>query len=122
LGREVESADLDSFAAGRRTGPQIGVVLGRLRRPVSAHGGVYGLALEEERLPALRRFSRAATSALGLPRELAIEDRTAALRLALGLDGPGPGRPVVLDELPYLVAARDPTSSSSIWNGSKLGS
>lgn len=30
-------------------------------------------------------------------------DWTSALRLALGLDGPGPGRLVVLDEFPYLL-------------------
>jgi AAA+ ATPase superfamily predicted ATPase len=109
--REVEWADLDAFASGSRPGVAIGVVLGRrrqgksflLRRLVAAHRGVYGLAVEDERRPALQRFARSVTAALDLPGELALDDWTTALRLALGLDGPGPGRLVVLDEFPYLL-------------------
>ena len=64
--RETEWADLDLFASGQGAGLQIGVVLGRrrqgksflLRRIIAAHAGVYVLALEEERRPALRRFGR----------------------------------------------------------------
>lgn len=110
--REVEWADLHAFTAGTQPGLQIGVVLGRrrqgksflLRRLVAAHDGVYALALEEERRPALRRFSQTVARTLGLPAELFLDDWTAALRLALGIDGPpGPGRLVVLDEFPYLL-------------------
>lgn len=109
--RETEWADLDLFASGQGAGLRIGVVLGRrrqgksflLRRIIAAHQGVYSLALEEERRPALRRFGRAVAGALGLPGELVLDDWTHGLRLALGLDGPGPGRLVVLDEFPYLL-------------------
>jgi uncharacterized protein len=127
--REVEWVDLDTFAMGRREGLEIGVVLGRrrqgksflLRRLVAAHSGVYGLALEEESKPALRRFGRAVTTALGLPAELDLDDWTRALRLALGLDGPGPGRLVVLDEFPYLMrgAPELPSAIQAIYDDAR---
>jgi AAA+ ATPase superfamily predicted ATPase len=127
--REVEWADLDAFAAGRRDGLEIGVVLGRrrqgksflLRRLVAAHGGVYGLALEEERKPALRRFGRAVATALDLPAELDLDDWTRALRLALGLEGPGPGRLVVIDEFPYLLrgAPELPSAIQAIYDDAR---
>ena len=109
--RVDEWADLDGFAAGTRPGLDIGIVSGRrrqgksylLRRLAATHGGIYSLALEEERRPALDRFGRGVTAALGLPAELRFEDWTRAVRLALGLDGGGRGRLVVLDEFPYLL-------------------
>ena len=109
--RVDEWADLDGFAAGTRPGLDIGIVSGRrrqgksylLRRLAATHGGIYSLALEEERRPALDRFGRGVTVALGLPAELRFEDWTRAIRLALGLDGGGRGRLVVLDEFPYLL-------------------
>ena len=109
--RVDEWADLDWFAAGTRPGLDIGIVSGRrrqgksylLRRLAAAHGGIYALALEEERRPALDRFGRGVTATLGLPAELRFEDWTRAIRLALGLDGGGRGRLVVLDEFPYLL-------------------
>jgi AAA+ ATPase superfamily predicted ATPase len=109
--REVEWADLSAFAAGGRPGLQIGVVLGRrrqgksflLRRLINACGGVYALALEEEPKPALRRFAGAVSRALNLPGDLVVEDWMSALRLGLGLNDPGPGRLVVLDEFSYLL-------------------
>lgn len=109
--REREWADLTAFVASGQRGLQIGVVYGRrrqgksflLRRLVTARRGIYSLALEEARRPALERFGRAVAEALGLPALLRFDDWTQALRLALGLDQPGEGRLVVLDEFPYLL-------------------
>ncbi|MGQ0776639.1 MAG: AAA family ATPase [Pseudonocardiales bacterium] len=51
----------------------------------------------------MERFGRAVAEALGLPALLRFDDWSQALRLALGLDQPGRGRLVVLDEFPYLL-------------------
>lgn len=109
--REREWADLVQFVSSGQRGLQLGVVYGRrrqgksflLRRLVAARHGIYSLALEEQRRPALERFGRCVAEALGLPALLRFDDWTQALRLALGLDQPGEGRLVVLDEFPYLL-------------------
>ena len=109
--REQEWADLDGFATSSAPGLQLGIVSGRrrqgksylLRRLVAAHGGLYGLALEEERRPALQRFGRDVAGALGVPGELRFTDWTEALRTAIGIGTPGSGRLVVLDEFSYLL-------------------
>ncbi len=109
--RESEWAALDGFASGDRPGLELGIVSGRrrqgksylLRRTAAAHGGIYSLALEEERRPALDRFGHAIAGALGVPAALQLEDWAQALRLALGLGQSGGGRLVVLDEFPYLL-------------------
>lgn len=88
----------------------IAVVYGRrrqgksylLRRLCEAYGGRYVMAVQEERLPALRRFVADATT---LPDGIAItvSDWDAALRLAL--DRPPADGPLllVIDEFPYLL-------------------
>lgn len=129
--REQEWVDVDRFVAAGRPGLALGIVSGRrrqgksflLRRIVAAHGGVYSLALEEERRPALRRFGRTVAEALGVPGELRLDDWTDALRLALGLDGSGPGRLVVLDEFPYLLrgAPELPSVIQALYDESRAG-
>ena len=112
--REHEWEELDNFASIDRGGFDLGVVLGRrrqgksyrLRRLVAAHGGVYSLALEEERLPALRRFGRSVAEAEGLPAELRLDDWVQALRLALGLGQPGRGNSSCSTSSPICCAAR----------------
>ena len=73
--REGEWVDLGHFASSGQRGLQLGVVYGRrrqgksflLRRLVAARGGIYSLALEEARRPALERFGRSVAEALELP-------------------------------------------------------
>lgn len=109
--REAEWADLAGFSQARGRGVDIGIVHGRrrqgksylLRRLCAATGGLYVLALEEERVPALARLAGELGTGLGLGAgQLQFGDWEGALRAALGLDG-RTGRLVVIDEFPYLL-------------------
>ena len=108
--REREWADLAAFGRARRTGLGLGVVYGRrrqgksylLRRWVESSKGIYHQALEEERARALTRLGATIARARGLAGELAFRDWREAITAALEAAG---GGPVVLDELPFLIAA-----------------
>ena len=119
--REPEWADLVSFARARGRGVDLGVVHGRrrqgksflLRRLCAGAGGLYLMALEEERAPALQRLGDAMGATMGLgPGQLRLSDWETGLRAGLGLDGRR-GRLVVIDELPYLLR-HSPELPSSI--------
>lgn len=119
--RDEEWVDIVSFARARGRGVDLGVVHGRrrqgksflLRRLCAAADGLYFMALEEERAPALRRLGDAVGATLGLgPGQLRFDDWESGLRAALGLDGRS-GRLVVIDELPYLLR-HSPELPSSI--------
>lgn len=80
-----------------------------LRRLCKAHHGLYSMALEQERGPALQRFADTIATQLGLPRgALRFEDWTRALEAAFDALGRGrkarSPRLLVIDELPYLLA------------------
>lgn len=108
VARDHEWDDLCRFVEGRRSGMSIAVVYGRrrqgksylLRRLCEAYGGRYVMAVQEERLPALRRF---VTETASLPGHVTVADWDAALRLAV--DRPPADWPLllVIDELPYLL-------------------
>lgn len=103
----------DDLAELLQPGPglRIGTVYGRRRQGKSfllrglaeASGGLYHLALEEERAPALERFGRAVADRLRLPTALPFASWEQALRTALQPSVAGPLPLVVLDELPYLL-------------------
>jgi uncharacterized protein len=67
--------DLDGFATAPGPGIRLGLVYGRrrqgksflLRRLVEVTGGLYHMALEQERVPALGRFADTVAQALRLP-------------------------------------------------------
>lgn len=110
--REWEWRELVAFAADPRPGPTLGVVSGRRRQGKSfllslladRLGGVYHEAVEAAPAEALRRLGGVYADHVGLPASPAFagfRDAVAAL-LAVGGDRP---LLVVLDELPYLVAA-----------------
>lgn len=92
-------------------GLRIGTVYGRrrqgksflLRALVEASGGLYHLAIEEERTPALERFGRTVADRLELPAALRFSSWEQALRTALQPSVAGPLPLLVLDELPYLL-------------------
>jgi len=106
--RDRERGDLQRFAAGR--GRRIALVYGRRRQGKSfllralsdAHGGFYHQALEEEARPALDRFGQAIATYAGAPAWTAprLDDWAGAFRV---LAGTAAGRPIVLDEVPYLL-------------------
>ena len=108
--REAEWADLARFVGDERDGPRIGVVYGRRRQGKSfmlgalmdAAGGFYYQSLEEEAAPALARFSAAVAAFAGLPAWAGgrFEDWVAAVRALAEQAG---GRPLVIDEFPYLL-------------------
>lgn len=110
--RDDEWADLVGFVNGPGPRLRLGIVYGRrrfgksylLRRLVESVGGVYHLALQEERRPALDRFAASLSrSQEGAP-PLRFDDWSAALGYAaamLGRRGGGP-QVLVLDEYPYL--------------------
>ncbi len=110
--REHEWADLTGFVAAPGPRLRLGIVYGRrrfgksflLRRLVESAGGVYHLALQEERRPALDRFAAALSRSLEGAPPLRFDDWSAALGYAaemLGRRGGGP-QVLVLDEYPYL--------------------
>lgn len=121
--RTREWDDLSSFTESGNPGLRLGVVSGRrrqgksylLRRLARAATGLYHQAQELERAQALDRFADDVARSLGLPAgQLRFTDWDTALRTALGYPPPGssdiprntpagPGRLLVLDELPYLL-------------------
>ena len=121
--RSREWTALAEFVEQPGAGLRVGVVSGRrrqgksflLRRIARAQEGLYHQAQELERGQALDRFGDDVARALGLPAgQLRFPDWEAALRTALGYpargsaEAPatapsGPGRVLVLDELPYLL-------------------
>lgn len=110
--REDEWADLTGFVTAPGPRLRLGIVYGRrrfgktylLRRLVESVGGVYHLALQEERRPALDRFAASLSrSQEGAP-PLRFDDWSAALGYAVAMLGRRGGGPqvLVLDEYPYL--------------------
>lgn len=115
---------LAEFVAPSGAGLRVGVVSGRrrqgksflLRRVARAQAGLYHQAQELERSQALDRFGDDVARALHLPTgQLRFSDWESALRTALGYPArgsaestatapSGPGRVLILDELPYLLA------------------
>lgn len=106
--RDQEWDDLLRFA--RRRGRRIALVYGRrrqgksfiLRALADELGGFYYQALEEEARPALDRFGQALATFAGAPAWTTprFEDWTSAFR---ALAESAAGKPIVLDEFPYLV-------------------
>ena len=110
--RDVEWGDLTGLVTGRGPRLRLGILYGRrrygktflLRRLVESVGGVYHLALQEERQPALDRFSATLSrTQTGTP-PLSFGDWSEALRYAVTVLGEGGAGPqvLVLDEYPYL--------------------
>ena len=106
--REIEWAELERFAS--RGGRRIALVYGRRRQGKSyvldalakSTGGFYHQALEEERQPSIENVSRtlatyAKAPAWATPR---FDDWPTAFR---ALAEETAGRPIILDEFPYLV-------------------
>lgn len=110
--RDDEWADLIGFVTGAGPPLRLGTVYGRrrfgkswlLRRLAESAGGVYHLALQEERRPALDRFAAALSRSQEGSPPLRFDDWSAALGYAAAmLAGRGAGpQALVLDEYPYL--------------------
>ncbi len=107
--RDAEWADLERFATSTAPGVHLGILYGRrrqgksfmLRRLAAQTGGLYHMAVEEEPGPALQRFADAMAGGRGLaPGQLHVADWADALRTALA----GDQDPIIIDELPYLMA------------------
>ncbi len=108
--REDEWADLMRFAGDPAPTPRIGLVYGRRRQGKSfmldelaaASGGFYHQAIEEQSAPALDRFAAAIAAFAGLPAWAGgrFNDWTTAFRALAEQAG---GRPLVIDEFPYLL-------------------
>lgn len=110
--REVEWEDLSRFALSPRPGLRLGIVYGRrrygksylLRRLVEAMGGVYHLALREERRPALDRFANSLSRQLQWAPPQPFRDWTDAVEQVVTVLGTRGEQPqlLVIDEYPYL--------------------
>lgn len=110
--RELEWEDLSRFAMSPRPGLRLGIVYGRrrygksylLRRLVEATGGVYHLALREERRPALDRFANSLSRQLRWAPPQPFRDWSDAVEQAVSVLGSRGGQPqlLVIDEYPYL--------------------
>lgn len=110
--REAEWQDVARFASSPRPGLRLGIVYGRrrfgksflLRRLVEAMGGVYHLALREERRGALDRFASSISGQLGWAPPRPFRDWLDAISQAVGVLGTRGSRPqvLVIDEYPYL--------------------
>jgi len=108
--RETEWTDLARFVAGPVATPRIGLIYGRRRQGKSfmldeltdATGGFYHQALEEESTPALDHFAAAIAAFAGLPGWAGgrFNDWGSAFR---ALAEQARGRPLVIDEFPYLL-------------------
>lgn len=128
--REDEWQSIEKFIAARAADARIGVVYGRRRQgksflldhAVRAANGFYYQALEEERTPALARFARALgdfAGAIALP-GARFDDWETALRSAAEIAA---GRPIVLDEFPYLTRTSPelPSVVQAAVDGSRTG-
>ena len=110
--REAEWADLTRFASPRQASLRLGIVYGRrrfgksylLRRLVEAVGGVYHLALREERRSALDRFASNIGGQQRWVPAAPLRDWSDALTQAVTLLGTAGTVPqvLVIDEYPYL--------------------
>ena len=108
--RQAEWADLASFVSGAAGTARLGLLYGRRRLGKSfmldqlarATGGFYHQALEEERTPALQHFAAAIAVFAGLPEWAGgrFDDWGVAFR---ALAEQAAGRPLVVDEFPYLL-------------------
>ncbi len=111
--REVEWDDLSRFVSSPAAGLRLGIVYGRrrygksylLRRLVEAVGGVYHLALREERRPALDRFAAGLGQQIQRLPGRPFGDWSDALGQAVDLLGTRSRQPqvLVIDEYPYLL-------------------
>ncbi len=114
--RDPEWADLCAFASSTTPGLGIGVVYGRrrqgksflLRRLCETTGGLYMMALEQGRTPALQRFADTLANHISLPEgSLRFASWEQALRTTfdalIRTEAASPAL-LVLDELPYLIA------------------
>lgn len=110
--REAEWADLTRLVAGAGPRLRLGIVYGRrrygksylLRRLQESVGGLYHLALSEERRSALDRFAAGVGAVRSIAAPLRFDDWRAALLHSvdeIGRRGAGP-QVLVLDEYPYL--------------------
>ena len=110
--RDFEWEDLVRFVTGQGQRLRLGILYGRrrygktflLRRLVESVGGIYHLALQEERRSGLDRFAATLSRHQGGAPPLRFDDWHVALSYAvalLGEQGAGPGV-LVLDEYPYL--------------------
>ena len=122
--RTSEWSNLSAFASGQQQGLRLAIVSGRrrqgksflLRRLARSADAFYHQAQEVERVQALARFADDVGVGLGIGRgQLHFGDWETALRVALAYPErgsavlpaagvSGPGRIVVIDELPYLLA------------------
>ena len=110
--RDVEWSDLTGLVTGRGPRLRLGILYGRrrygktflLRRLEESVGGVYHLALQEERRPALDRFAATLSRRQAGTPPLRFDDWSAALSYAVTMLGEGGAGPqvLVLDEYPYL--------------------
>lgn len=110
--REVEWEDLSRFVLSPRPGLRLGIVYGRrrygksylLRRLVEAMGGVYHLALREERRPALDRFANSLSRQLQWAPPQPFRDWSDGLQQAVSLLGMSGTQAqfLVIDEYSYL--------------------
>ena len=110
--RDTEWADLTQFATARGPRLRLGILYGRrrfgktylLRRLVEAVGGIYHLALQEERRTALDRFAATLSRRHAGTPPIRFDQWSDALNYAVSALGEGGSGPqvLVLDEYPYL--------------------
>ena len=110
--RESEWDDLTGFVSAAGPRLRLGILYGRrrygksylLRRLQESVGGLYHLALQEERRSALDRFAAAVASVQAGDPPLRFDDWSAALGYAAAALGDREPKPqvLVLDEYPYL--------------------
>lgn len=128
--RETEWADLAGFFDAQPGVTRLGLVYGRRRQGKSfllesltdATGGFYYQALEETRAPALERFAAAVAAFAGLPEWAAgrFPDWQAAIR---AVAEQAAGRPIVVDEFPYLLRESPelPSAIQDVYDGARSG-
>ena len=128
--REAEWDDLTRFVSGPVTSARLGLVYGRRRQGKSfmldhlaaASGGFYHQAIEEENTPALDHFAGAIATFAGLPRWAGgrFDDWGGALR---ALAEQASGRPLVIDEFPYLLRKSPelPSTIQAAFDGARSG-
>lgn len=114
FGRQQEWADLVRLVESPEPKLKLGLLYGRrrfgksflLRRLVDSVGGLYHLAIEQERRPALERFAETVARLVTPVPPVALDDWETGFRFLLTVIGEQRGdHVVVLDEYPYLRAA-----------------
>lgn len=128
--RETEWAELERFTAAPTGSPRLGLVYGRRRQGksfmlehlVAATGGFYHQAFEEERVPALGHFAAAGAAFAGLPEWAGgrFGDWERAFR---AVAEQAAGRPMVIDEFPYLLRESPELASviQAAYDGARAG-